>query len=356
MSVKIGDKVLSREEERVFIVFEAGPTHDGLDTAKGLIDVAADAKADAIKFQMLDTERLMGQKDVEFSYKILIDKEEAIYEEKRESLYEILKRRELKREEWIELKNYADEKGIMFFCTAVFPDEVDFLVDELGVQSIKMASSDIDHFPLLEYVSKKDVNIQLDTGSGNLWEIERAVRLVERHNRNIIIHHCPSGYPARTESINLAMIPTLKMVFPDYLIAFSDHTPGWDMDMAAIAYGVRLVEKTITFDRTTPSVEHCFSLEPDESKRFVKSVRELEKAIGSSSRTIPEAVLEERRKGRRSIFTKRPLFRGEKITIEDMDFRRPGYGISPSYTDILLGKRVSKDIPADKMIMWDDIS
>ncbi|MBU0764062.1 MAG: N-acetylneuraminate synthase family protein [Bacteroidetes bacterium] len=355
MTISIGENNINPDSDRIFIVFEGGPTHDGIETAKRLIDVAVDSKADAVKFQMIDADRLMGEKDVKFGYKILADRENDIYAGREEMLYDILKRRELKKEEWKELKEYADMKGIMFFCTVMFPDEVDFAVDELGIQSLKVASADVDHFPLLRYISGKNVNIQVDTGSGNLWEIERAVRIIRERNNNIIIHHCPSGYPARLESINLRVIPTLKMMFPEHVIAFSDHTPGWDMDVAAIALGARLVEKTITLDRTTPSVEHCFSLEPDDAKRFVKSVRELETALGSSTRDIPSNILEERKKGRRSVFIKKSLSKGSALKPDNLDYKRPGYGISPSQSDILIGRTVAKDLPDNYMLSWKDI-
>jgi sialic acid synthase SpsE len=355
MTISIGERIIDSVSDRVFIVFEGGPTHDGIETAKKLIDIAVDSEADAVKFQMIDTDRLMGEKDVKFGYKILVDRKNDIYAGKEEMLYEILKRRELSKKEWKELKNYADKKGIMFFCTVMFPDEVDFAVDELRIQSLKVASADVDHFPLLRYISGKNVNIQVDTGSGNLWEIERAVRIIREKNNNIIIHHCPSGYPARLESINLRVIPTLKMMFPEHVIAFSDHTPGWDMDVAAIALGARLVEKTITLDRTTPSVEHCFSLEPDDAKKFVKSIRELETALGSSTRDIPSNIMEERKKGRRSIFTNKSINKGSVLNFNDLDFKRPGYGISPSLSDILVGRKAAHDMPQNYMLNWTDI-
>lgn len=354
MAIKLGNIDMNDRSE-VFITFEAGPTHDGLDSAKKLVDVAAEAGADAVKFQMTDAERLMGSKDVIFSYKILVDRGKDIFEEKKENLYELITRRVLKRDEWIELKKHADKKNLAFFCTATFSEEVDFLVDELGVDSIKVGSADIDHLPLIRHVSKKNVNIQLDTGSGNLWEIERAVRLIEENNSNIIIHHCPSGYPARLESIHLNMIPTLKAMFPDYLIAFSDHTPGWDMDIAAIALGAEMVEKTITLDRMTPSVEHCFSLEPAEANKFIESVRYLEKALGRSSRTLPRDILEGRRSTRRSIVTRGEVPEGGIFTWDNIDFRRPGFGISPSYADIIVGKKANGKLGDNQLLDWSDI-
>jgi len=246
-------------------------------------------------------------------------------------------------------------KGCTFFCTAAFPDEIDFLVDELKVDSIKIASADIDHIPLLKYASSKKVNIQIDTGSGNLWEIEKAVDVLSEKQDNLIIHHCPTGYPARLDSIHLRMIPALAARFADYVIAYSDHSPGWEMDMAAISLGVKLIEKTITLDATTPEIEHGFSLEPDECIRFVESVRDLEKALGKSDRVIPDDILEGRKKARRSINAAVDIKEGEEINERHIDYKRPGYGISPADINTVVGKKAKHDIPVNHMITLEDI-
>lgn len=357
MPAKFNDFILGPNQDQIFITFEAGPTHNGLESAKRLIDITAKAKANAIKFQMFNADRVMADKKIIFNYKILKDKETNLYEDRQDNLYELLKKREFTKEQWSELKRYADNQKIHFFCTAAFPEEVDFLVDQLKISSIKIASADIDHLPFIRYVAQKNVNIQLDTGSGNLWEIERAVRTIEEYNNNnVIIHHCPTGYPALLESINLKMIKTLRMMFPEYPIAFSDHSPGIEMNIAAIALGARLIEKTITFDCTTPSIEHCFSLEPSEAIRFVQSVKDLSKALGSTSRLIPKDILESRKKGRRSIYTNMEIIKGNVITNNNIDFKRPGYGISPFYIDVIIGKKISRDLPANHMITWEDLA
>ena len=355
MSIKSGNTVTQIDENRVFITFEAVTGQDiSFEASKELITIAAEAGADSIKFQLLEADKTMGE-DAVHSYKILVDKEKEIYEDKEEGLREVLKRRELKKEEWIDLKYFADKKGLKFFCTALFPEDVDFLVNELNIDTIKIASGDINNLPFMRYVSQKKVSIQIDTGSGNIWEIERAVRVIEEKNRDIVIHHCPTGYPAKLESINLNMIPTLKLMFPDYTIAFSDHSPGWDMDIAAIALGAKMVEKTITLDRTTPCVEHCFSLEPHEAGNFVKAIRDLEIALGRSSRVLPPSYLENRKRVRRSVFTRKDLTKGDELTWDNITFRRPGYGISPPDVDLFIGKKVKRDILEGQMLNVNDI-
>ncbi len=345
MSVELyGRKLL--EEERTYIVFEAGATHTGLESAKALAKIAKDAGADAIKFQFIDADRLMADKEVVFKYKYLVRNSEGErFEETEEPLYEILKRRYLSKEDMKELKQYCDSIKIPLICTAVFEDEVDFLVDNLGIQSIKIASADINYLDFIHYCAKKGVNIQIDTGNADLWEIERAVQEIERAgNKNIVIHLCPTGYPARLESLNLRMIETLKLMFPDYCIAFSDHSPGWEMDIAAVALGAKLVEKTITLDRTIKSCEHSFSLEPHDAQKFVKAVRELDIALGSSRRVIPLKEKERRKVGRRSPYALRDINAGEVIDSNDFEFKRPEAGISADEFRFVRGMKLRKPI------------
>ena len=270
---------------------EVGPTHTGLDSAKRLIRHAADAKADAVKFQMLDPHRLMADPHVSFSYSILVDRETGATKEVEEPLYDLLFRRAFSNDEWRSLKQYSDSLGLAFFATAGFPEEIEFLID-LGCHSIKIASADVNHKPLIRQAAATGVCLQIDTGNASLGEIEAAIDVIlGEGNDNIIIHHCPSGYPARLEGINLNIISTLRTMFP-FPIAFSDHSPGSDMDVAAVALGVDLVEKTLTEDRTTPSIEHIMSIEPHEAAAFVKLMRDVQKAMGQPRRILPRSRIE----------------------------------------------------------------
>jgi sialic acid synthase SpsE len=339
-----------------YIVLEAGPTHTGLESAKKLVDAAAEAGVDAVKFQMMDVDRLMGEKDVPFSYKVLTDRKTEAVETVEEPLYDILLRRSLKKEQWKALKLHCDRKKLAFISTFMFPEELDFLVDELEAPSVKLASGDICHFPLLRQMARKRVNVQIDTGSADLWEIERAVTLLESEgNGNIIIHLCPTGYPARLESIHLRMIATLKRMFGNHAVAFSDHTPGWDMDIAAVALGADLVEKTITLDRMTRSCEHMFSIEPHEAARFVKSIRDLEIAMGEARRTLPQEFRDGRKKARRSVFAVRDIRAGEALDDGKIDFRRPECGIKPDEWELLRGRKAGRDIAAGTPIAKGDL-
>jgi N,N'-diacetyllegionaminate synthase len=354
MSFNIGKRTIG-DGHPCYITYEAGPTHDGLLTATQLVRAAAEAGADAVKFQILDPERLVADRQQLFTYEYLVNLQSGETREKSEPLYDILKRRSLTRDEWRGLKALSDSLGLAFFATVSFESDVDFLV-ELGCDSIKIASGDVNHFPLIEYAARTGISLQLDTGNSTIGEIEAAVDVIHRTgNDRIIIHHCPSGYPARREGINLRVIRTLKAMFP-YPIAFSDHTPGWDMDIAAICLGADMVEKTITLDRTTPSVEHIMSLEGGDIRRFVGVVRDIEAAFGSARRIMHDAEIRKRDLVRRSIFAARDLAAGQTLTLADLDFRRPGTGIPPGEAGRIVGRSLAVAKRAGEMLRYADLA
>ncbi len=354
MSFKIRDRVVG-DGTPCYVTFEAGPTHSGLDSAIELVRMAAAAGADAVKFQIFDPDRLVADKKQPFSYDILVNRATGEARTITEPLYDILSRRYLNPAEWKKVKAVADELNLAFFATVGFEDDISLLT-EMGCDSIKIASSDVNHYPLIRLAARTGMCIQIDTGSSTLGEIEKAVDVIlAEGNDKIIIHQCPSGYPARLESIHLRMIQTLKAMFP-FPVAFSDHTPGWDMDIAALAVGANLVEKTITKDRTTPSVEHLFSLEGDDLAGFIRALRDVETALGQPRRVLSEVELERRRKLRRSMFAKRDLRAGEVVSESDIDFRRPGTGLQPDFLDGVVGKRLVADVSAGHMFAWQDLA
>lgn len=336
----------------VFIVFEAGPTHTGLDSAKELSSHAREAGADAIKFQITDHDRLIQDRGLMFSYNIL--NENGQMEPVSEPLYDIWERRYMPPEDWKALKAHCDQIGLNFFATIFSPEDVDLVV-EMGCHSIKIASQDTNYQDLIEYAAGKGLPVQLDTGGSSLGEVERAVDwLLEAGNDQILINHCPSGYPAHAESIHLRMIGTYKKIFP-YPVAFSDHTPGWRMDVAAVAVGANIVEKTITLDRTQRSCEHLMSLEPPEMREFVEIIREVETAMGSERRALTAEQRAKREDTRRSAYLVRDVRAGEPLRREDFEFRRPGYGIKPHEYRRFLGLHYKEDIEAGHMLKPADL-
>lgn len=352
--VRFGDREVGNGAP-CFVTFEVGPTHTGLDSAKRLIRHAAEARADAVKFQMLDPRRLMADPQVRFAYSILVDRETGATKEVEEPLYGLLKRRAFSNDEWRILKQYSDSLGLAFFATAGFPEEIEFLI-ELGCHSIKIASADVNHRPLIRQAAATGLCLQIDTGNASLGEIEAAIDLIlGEGNDNIIIHHCPSGYPARLEGINLNIISTLRRMFP-FPIAFSDHSPGSDMDVAAVALGVDLVEKTLTEDRTTPSVEHIMSIEPHEAAAFVKLMRDVQKAMGNPRRIMHEAELDRRLVVRRSAYLVEGAPAGTSVSSLAIDFKRPGYGIGPDTLETLLDCVTVRSLEAGDRLELGDVA
>ncbi len=338
-----------------FIVFEAGATHDGKASAKKLISLAASAGADAVKFQIFNPDLLVSDKKQQFSYDILIDKSSMKTETVQESLYDILSRRSLNQRDWVEIKEYSDSMGLAFFATIGFEEDIE-LLESFGCDSIKIASADINHWPLIRKAAKTGLCIQLDTGNADLGEIENAVEIcLQEGNDQIIIHNCPSGYPARLKTINLRLIPTLKQMYPQFPIAYSDHTPGWDMDVAALAIGADLIEKTITLDRTIKSPEHMFSLEPDQMKSFISTIREVEIGMGQPRSQLTSEEKDQRLKIRRSTFFKKDMKKGMSVFLSDVEFRRPGFGMSPDVFESVEGKLLLNNAKKGQMLMPGDI-
>lgn len=338
-----------------FITYEAGPTHDGLESAKRLVTCAAEAGADAVKFQLLDPDRLVADRSVMFEYDVLLDRESGATETISEPLYELFVRRALEPDQWRALKAHADSVGVAFFATAGFPDEIDFLA-EIGCHSFKIASADVNHFPLIRKAARTGMCLQLDTGNSTIGEIESAIDVIRAEgNENIIIHHCPSGYPARLEGINLNIISSLKKMFP-YPVAFSDHSPGWEMDVAAVALGANLVEKTITEDRTTRSVEHIFSIEPADMARFTEVVRSIETALGAPRRVMHASELAKRETIRRSTYLISAARAGARLGDLAVDFRRPGHGVSPADYERLTDSTLKRDLPEGHCLALSDLA
>ncbi|MFZ0694770.1 MAG: N-acetylneuraminate synthase family protein [Alphaproteobacteria bacterium] len=315
---------------------------------------AARSGAHAIKFQIVDPDRLVADRKQLFSYEVLVDRASGKTETVVEPLYDILMRRVLTKDQWRELKAYCDQQGLAFFSTVSFEDEI-ALLDELDCHSIKIASGDVNHFPLIRCAARTGMCLQLDTGNANLGEIEAAVDVIRSEgNESIIIHQCPSGYPAHLDSINLRIIQTLRQMFP-YPVAFSDHTPGAVMDIAAVAAGANLVEKTITLDRMTRSVEHIMSIEPPEMAQFVNTIADVQRAMGVTRRILHEAEEKRRLAIRRSVFLQKPGSVGDRLHDCHVMFRRPGYGLRPDQYEQMKDARLRRDLPAGHMVTSSDL-
>ena len=350
---RIGNKVVG-DGNPCYVTFEAGPTHQGLESAKRLATMAAEAGADGIKFQIFDPDRLIADKTLTYTYEVLVDKSSGKTEMVTESLHDIFVRRAMTDVEWLELRAHSEVLGLGFIAT--IGDEVGLaLAQRLNCHSLKIASADINHTPFLRLAARTGISLQLDTGSASFGEIENAVDLIRAEgNDQIMIHNCPTGYPARVESINLRTLPSLKQLF-QCPVAFSDHTPGWEMDIAAVALGANLVEKTITEDRTIRSVEHIMSLEPAEMRQFVQIIREVETALGQPRRLLSEAEKRSRVRVRRSVYLVEPVKAGQRLADARVQFLRPGFGLAPDLYEGMLEYHFRADLPAGMRVEADHL-
>lgn len=329
----------------VFLCFEGGATHTGFESATRMVELAAEAGVDAVKFQTVFARNMMSTQDVEFEFGTTTG-------EKRESLYTLLQNRELPLPQWRALKQRADQAGIVFFSTPDSETTIDFLA-ELGAPAIKIAGGDMNNYPLIRHAARTGLPVLLDT-RGTLGELERAVETcVRAGNEKIVIIHCPSGYPSAIASIRLRAIELYRRVFP-YPVGFSDHSPGWDMNVAAIALGADFIEKTITFDLATPGPEHVMSLVPEQFRPFVAMMREVEQALGDPHvQLIDDTGRAKMNRGRRSVVLTRNGKAGEIVTADMITFKRPGFGIAPELASLVVGRRLMTDVERDAPLRWD---
>ena len=344
--MRIGSKEIGKKYP-CLISLEPGATYSNFEDAKKMIQMAAVAGADAIKFQTFlpgDADRIMGEKSIEIEYGTATGK-------KKELVYDALKRRELTKVQWKELVDYTKSQKLLFITAPYFTETVDFL-QEIKVDAIKVSKGDVNNVILIEKIAQTGLPIILDTRE-KLTEIDKDIQICkENNNENIILMHCPSGYPAENVGVHLNAIKFLKEKY-SYPIGFADHSPGDIMNYAAVVLGANILEKTITLNKSTEAVEHFMSLEPTELKTFVQNIRMLEEAAGN------EKILEQSRveeSVRRSIVAKRDLEKGEIITRDMLDFRRPGnVGISCEDGFEVLGKKTKVNIDRNSFIKWDMI-
>jgi len=347
MKVPIGNKFVGIGKP-CLITLEPSAKYENLDMAKKMIDAVAASGADAVKFQTFvtgESEKMMGKKDITIDFTTGTGK-------KSELVYDALKRRELSRDEWIELFNYTKKHNLLFISSPYFVETVDFLCD-LGIDAFKISKGDINNVILIDKVAQTKLPIILDTRE-KFEDISIAIDICKKHgNEKIIIMHCPSGYPAENSGVHLNAIHTLQDKF-EYPIAFADHSPGGIMNYAAVGLGVSMLEKTITPNKNIEHVEHFMSLELNELTTFVTNVREIENAMGDPKALMVSRVEES---ARRSLTAKCDIKKGEKITLDMIEFRRPGNaGIPCSEGFHIIDKICNNDIPSGGFIQWDMLS
>ncbi|MBG9588627.1 N-acetylneuraminate synthase family protein [Cytobacillus firmus] len=342
--VKIENKQIGINQP-CFVIAEIGTNHNcSLDTAKELIDVAADSGVDAVKFQTYRPTDIVHPEIPANAYGHFRESNEKYW-------YEVLENYVLPEEWYPELWDYANKKGLIAISTASSPYCVDFLL-ELNIPAFKVASMDINYFPLLEKLAQTKKPIILSTGMSHISEIDEAIRFLRKKGcSQLIVTYCVSNYPAKPEQLNIKQIPILEQIF-DLPAGFSDHSLGINTSIAAVVLGAKVIEKHITLNRNMKGPDHSFSLEPNELKKLVSGIREVELAIKQKN-DIEFYDLGKRAEFRRSIVTKVKIKKGEVITNDKIQFTRPGNGIEPIELNKILGRKVNKDIPQNTVLRWE---
>ena len=341
--IPIGDRKIGFDHP-CFIIEEAGVNHDGdISKAKKLIDIAVDAKADAVKFQMFSGEKLASKDAMLANY----HKKGALAE--KETLKELLRRLELSTDEFFELFHYAKQRGALLFATPFDTESVD-LLSEMGVPLFKIASFSLTNYPLLRSVARKKLPIIMSTGLHTLGEIEKAVDIIlGEGNDSLVLLQCTSHYPSEPRDANLRVMDTLKAAFNAH-VGYSDHTMGIAVALGAVAMGAKVIEKHFTLDTSAFGVDHDASISPQELASLVKGVRDIEAAMGTSVKVIPKIEEEIQRVHRPSLVAMVDIPAGRVIAAEMLGIKKPGTGIHPADMDWVVGRRARVPIEADRLI------
>jgi len=329
--------------KKTIIIAEAGVNHNGdINSAKKLIDVAAEANVDYVKFQTFKAENLVSKKARMASY------QKQNINATSDSQYEMLKSLELSHEDHVELCNYSESKGVKFFSTAFDVEGLEYL-DQLGLELFKSPSGEITNYPYLKKLSELGKPVILSTGMADMDEIRQAVDVLisgEIRKEDITVLHCNTQYPTPMKDVNLKAMNSIANEL-GVAIGYSDHTLGIEVPIAAVALGATVIEKHFTLSRDLPGPDHKASLEPDELKLMVSAIRNIDQAIsGDGIKRASPSEIDNKEVARKSIHTSRKIEAGEIINSNDLIALRPGNGISPMKWDMVIGKRSTKTLYA----------
>ena len=350
MKIKLTENRFVGDSEEPYVIAELGSNHNGdMGIAKKLIDAAKESGADCVKFQSWSKETIFSRKKYEENFFLADD-----YRDREDfTLEEIVEAYAISEEQLLEVKEYSNSVGIDFSSTPFSRREADFLVDKLESSFIKIASMDVNNFPYLDYIARKNKPIILSTGLSSLDDIDKAIRTIEEAGNNqIVILHCIATYPPKDEDVNLKNIQTLSNIYP-YPVGFSDHTLGPCMSVAAVANGACLIEKHFTLDKNMEGWDHKLSADPKEMKNLIQDCKNAKLALGNPRiiRTESKARVNE---FRRSIVASRDIKKGEIFALDMLDFKRPGRGLSPGDIEFVIGKKSKRNISYDEIIKKED--
>jgi len=330
---------------KTIIIAEAGVNHNGdISLAKKLIDIAADAGADLVKFQTFKSSKLVTLSAPKADYQSLLTGSS-------ESQYTMLNKLELTESMHHELIAHSHSKGIGFFSTGFDIESIDMLL-RLGQERIKIPSGEITNLPLLRHVGKMNKEVILSTGMSDLGEVEKAIDILESsgtQKKKITVLHCTSAYPAPMVDINLLAMKTIQNKL-QVAIGYSDHSEGIEISIAAVALGATIIEKHFTTNRNLPGPDHKTSLEPSELKSMISAIRNIESALGDGNKKLTPSESKNIIAVRRSIVARTAIKKGELFTAENITTKRPCTGISPMDWDQVINTNAKRDFVSDEII------
>ena len=330
-----------------FIIAEIGINHQGdVNIAQDLIQKAKECDADAVKFQKRSLTRILTKAGLDMAY----DNRNSFgktYGEHKKAL-------ELSEADYRELNIFCQKLDIIFCASGGDEESIGFL-DELGIPFFKMASADLTNFPLLIHTAKKNKPMILSTGMADMKMVQAAYSQVNPINNQIAILQCTSTYPSAFSEVHLNVLQTYMKEFPDTVIGYSGHEQGIAIPPAAVALGAKIIERHFTLDRTMKGGDHAASLEPQGFAKMVRDIRHIEEAMGNTEKKIQESEAPVFRKLAKSIVSAMNISSGDSITANMLTTKGPGTGISPMRLNELIGKISKIDIPADQVIMEEDI-
>jgi N,N'-diacetyllegionaminate synthase len=324
------------------VIAEAGVNHNGsLDMALRLVDAAAEAGADVVKFQTFKSEQVVSPVAPKANYQLETTGSS-------ESQLEMVKKLELPPAAFADIQQHCHRRGIVFLSSPFDRDSVD-LLQSLGVVAFKIGSGELTNLPFLSYVAAKGKPLILSTGMSNLDEVAIAVDAVKAAgNRDLVVLHCVSNYPAAPSSVNLRAMKTLEEKFA-VPVGYSDHTEGIVIPLAAVSLGASVIEKHFTLDRSLPGPDHRASLEPRELAEMVRGIRAVEAALGDGVKKPMDEELSTAAVARRSLVAACDLHAGTVLTENMIAIRRPGTGLSPAFLPQLIGRRLQHDLTAGNL-------
>ncbi len=331
--------------DKTFIIAEAGVNHNGdINLAYKLIDIAIDAGVDAVKFQTWKTENLLTKSVEKAEYQKELTGDD-------ESQFDMIKKLELPFDDFRKLKEYCDSRNIEFMSSCTDNESLDFLIG-IGLNKIKTSSADLTNYPFLKHIASYNKELIVSTGMATMDEIKATIKVLEDNGQSkekITILHCNSEYPTPFSDVNLKAMLAIKDEL-NTSIGYSDHTEGIEVSIAAVSLGAKVIEKHYTIDKTMEGPDHKASLNPEELKTMVDSIRNIEKALGKKEKIVSQSEAKNIPIVRKSIVASCNINKGEVFSEKNITIKRPGTGISPMQWESVMGKIAKQDFNIDDLI------